>query len=179
MKDYLSLIDSQTLGLPGMRCRDITPIFANPEAFEALLEDLLRDVPNGGFGLVVGIEALGFVLGTAIALRLGKGLVPIRKGGKLPVRTDTLRLLPVRGQERTLELRAGALAPGTRVLLVDDWIKSGTQIAGAIELLAKQGAEVAGVVALNVDENSLTRPLLSRYPFYTVFRNGKPLTLAR
>lgn len=176
VKDYLSRIDPHTLGLPGMRCRDITPIFADPGAFSALLEDLLRGIPSTDFDVVVGIEALGFILATAIAVRTGKGLVPIRKAGKLPVRTETLKLPPVRGQERTLELRADALAPGRRVLLVDDWIKSGTQIAGALELLGKEGAEVAGVIALNVDTNDLTRSLLSHYPFHTVFRDGKPLT---
>lgn len=95
------------------------------------------------------------------------------------MRTEVLRLPPMRGQERTLELRSGALAPGTQVLFVDDWIKSGTQIAGAIKLLEKEGAEVAGVIALNVDTNDLTRPLLFRYPFHTVFRDGKPLRLTR
>jgi adenine phosphoribosyltransferase len=172
MNDYLALIDRQTLGLPGMRCRDITPIFADPLAFDSLVTDLCRDLLRQEVDLVVGLEALGFILATAVAFRLGKGLVPIRKAGKLPVRTDRIELPVIRGQPRTLELRVGALAPGTRVLLVDDWIKSGTQIAGAIELIEVQGATVAAVMSLNVEVNQVTKPLLERYRFHTVMRNG-------
>ncbi len=175
MKDYLERIDRQTLGLPGMRCRDITPIFADPEAFSALVADLCRHVRSTDVDLVVGIEALGFILATAVALRLGKGLVPIRKAGKLPVQSDQLELTVVRGQARRLELRAQALEPGTRVLLVDDWIKSGTQIAGAVQLIEGQRARLAGVMSLNVEVNEVTLALLERYRFHTIMRNGRVL----
>ncbi|MDX2004783.1 MAG: phosphoribosyltransferase family protein [Meiothermus sp.] len=177
MKDYLALIDRRTLGLKGMRCRDITPIFADPEAFATMLDDLQRGLPE--FDLVVGVEALGFVLASAIAVRTGKGLIPIRKAGKLPVRADAITLPEVRGQARTLELRAGAIPPGSRLLLVDDWIKTGTQVAGAIELLERQLGTVAAVVSLNIDENELTRPLLARYRFQTILRDGNLLEVAR
>lgn len=178
MRDYLALIDSQTLGLPGMRCRDITPIFSDPEAFAALLEDLCHGLDPKSFELVVGIEALGFILATAVALRTGKGLVPIRKAGKLPVRTDRLELPEVRGQKRTLELRSGAIPSGTPVLVVDDWIRSGAQMLGAIQLVEGQGGVVAGVLALNIDERESTQPLLAHYRCHTLFRNGKPLALS-
>ena len=172
MKEYLALIDQQTLGLPGMRCRDITPIFADPIAFGSLVTDLCHELNRQDVDLVVGLEALGFIVATAVAGRLGKGLVPIRKGGKLPVRTDRIELPVVRGQPRTLELRAGALGPGTRVLLVDDWIKSGTQIAGAIQLIEGQGASIVAVMSLNVEVNQVTKPMLERYQFLSIMRNG-------
>ncbi len=175
MNNYLRLIDHQTLGIPGMRCRDITPIFADPFAFNALITDLCRDLKTNEIDMVVGLEALGFILATAVASRLGKGLVPIRKAGKLPVRTDRLELPVVRAQPRTLELRSGALEAGTRVLLVDDWIKSGTQIAGAILLIEGQNASIAGVMSLNVEVNQVTKPLLEQYRFHTVMRNGQVL----
>jgi adenine phosphoribosyltransferase len=175
MKDYLARIDRQTLGLPGMRCRDITPIFADPEAFGALVSDLCRHVRPSEVDLVVGIEALGYILATAVAGHLGKGLVPIRKAGKLPVQSDQLELPVVRGQARRLELRAQALATGTRVLLVDDWIKSGTQIAGAVQLIQGQRACLAGVMSLNVEVNEVTLALLERYPFHTIMRNRQVL----
>jgi adenine phosphoribosyltransferase len=173
MNDYLARIDHRTLGLPGMRCRDITPIFADPEAFAALVTDLCRDVRPEDVDVVVGLEALGFIVATAVAGRLCRGLVPIRKAGKLPVRTDRLELPVVRGQPRTLELRTGALEPGARVLLVDDWIKSGTQVAGAVRLIEGQGARVVGVMALNIDANEITRPLLERIRFHTILRDGR------
>jgi adenine phosphoribosyltransferase len=172
VNDYLELIDRQTLGVPGMRCRDITPIFAAPVAFDSLVTDLCRDLNRHEVDLVVGLEALGFILATAVAVRLGIGLVPIRKAGKLPVRTDRIELPVVRGQPRTLELRAGALTSGTRVLLVDDWIKSGTQIAGAIQLIEGQGASIAAVMSLNTEVNQVTKPLLERYRFLSIMQNG-------
>ena len=175
MNNYLRLIDHQTLGIPGMRCRDITPIFADPLAFNALITDLCRDLKTNEIDMVVGLEALGFILATAVASRLGKGLVPIRKAGKLPVRTDRIELPVVRAQPRTLELRSGALEEGTRVLLVDDWIKSGTQIAGAIQLIEGQNASIAGVMSLNVEVNQVTKPLLKQYRFHTIMRNGQVL----
>jgi adenine phosphoribosyltransferase len=175
MNTYLRLIDQQTLGIPGMRCRDITPIFADPLAFNALITDLCRNLKVNDVDVVVGLEALGFILATAVANRLGKGLVPIRKAGKLPVRTDRLELPVVRAQPRTLELRSGALQAGTRVLLVDDWIKSGTQIAGAIQLIEGQNASIEGVMSLNVEVNQVAQPLLERYRFHTIMRNGQIL----
>jgi adenine phosphoribosyltransferase len=175
VNNYLRLIDHQTLGIPGMRCRDITPIFADPLAFNALITDLCRHLNANDIDMVVGLEALGFILATAVANRLGKGLVPIRKAGKLPVRTDRLELPVVRAQPRTLELRSGALAAGARVLLVDDWIKSGTQIAGAIQLIEGQNASIEGVMSLNVEINQVTQPLLEQYRFYTIMRNGQVL----
>lgn len=175
MNNYLRLIDHQTLGIPGMRCRDITPIFADPLAFNALITDLCHNLKTNDVDVVVGLEALGFILATAVASRLGKGLVPIRKAGKLPVRTDRIELPVVRAQPRTLELRSGALEEGTRVLLVDDWIKSGTQIAGAIQLIEGQNASIAGVMSLNVQVNQVTKPLLKQYRFHTIMRNGQVL----
>jgi adenine phosphoribosyltransferase len=175
VNNYLRLIDHQTLGIPGMRCRDISPIFADPLAFNALITDLCRNLKVNDVDVVVGLEALGFILATAVANRLGKGLVPIRKAGKLPVRTDRLELPVVRAQPRTLELRSGALEAGTRVLLVDDWIKSGTQIAGAIQLIEGQNASVTGVMLLNVEVNQVTQPLLEQYRFHTIMRNGQVL----
>jgi adenine phosphoribosyltransferase len=175
VNSYLRLIDHQTLGIPGMRCRDITPIFADPLAFNALITDLCCHLNANDIDVVVGLEALGFILATAVANRLGKGLVPIRKAGKLPVRTDRLELPVVRAQPRTLELRIGALEAGTRVLLVDDWIKSGTQIAGAIQLIEGQHARIAGVMSLNVEVNRVTQPLFEHYRFHTIMRNGQVL----
>lgn len=179
MRSYFDLVDYNTLGLKGMRCRDITPIFADPEAFSELVDDLTQGISADDFDTVVGIEALGFILATAIAVRMGKGLVPIRKAGKLPVESDAVTLPEVRGQVRTLELRANALTPMNRVLLVDDWVKSGTQIAGALELIEGQGARVVGIAALNFDENELTRPLMAQYRVHTLFYGGKPLVESR
>ena len=171
---YLELINHDTLGLPGMRCRDVTPIFADARAFEALLCDLCAPF-GSGVDVVVGLDALGFVLATGVALKLGVGLVPIRKRGKLPVATDAVEV-GKRGD--VFELGRGALGPGQRVLLVDDWIHSGRHVSAALALTERQGAGVIGVTALNIDENDVTRPLLARYFVHTVMRDGQPLETA-
>ena len=169
---YLGLINHDTLGLPGMRCRDVTPIFADARAFKALLQDLCAPFGSSGIDLVVGLDALGFVLATGVALQLGVGLAPIRKRGKLPVATDAVEV-GKRGD--VFELARGALGPKQRVLLVDDWIHSGRHITAALKLVERQGAGVVGITALNIDKNDVTRPLLARYFVHTVMRDGTPL----
>lgn len=79
--DYLQLIDMDTAG---NRC-DVTPLFADYEAFTALVNDLAAPFVDVDIDLVAGIDALGFVLATAVSIHLRKGLLTIRKGGKLPV----------------------------------------------------------------------------------------------
>ena len=86
-RPYLALIDHQT---NGQRC-DVTPLFADYAAFSALVDDLAALVEPLAFDVVAGIDALGFILGAALALRTHTGFVPIRKGGKLPVAVDALR----------------------------------------------------------------------------------------
>ncbi len=120
---------------------------------------------------MAGIDALGFILGAAIAVRLKKGFVPIRKGGKLPVQTDVARFVDYTGQEKSLELRVGAIQPRTRVLVVDEWVETGAQVRAAIELLEKQGGVVIGVASINMEDNSVTRLLRGRYHCHSVWRD--------
>ncbi len=86
MKKYLSLIDRET---PGNRY-DVTPIFTDPEAFKQMVSDLYTPFLDSEIDLIAGIDALGFILGSALAQHTGKGFLPIRKGGKLPVETDSV-----------------------------------------------------------------------------------------
>lgn len=165
MKAYLSLVDTHTQG----RRNDVTPLFADSSAFAELVADLTRPFDPAGIDLVAGIDALGFILGTAMAIRLGKGFVPIRKGGKLPVPTDRLEFIDYTGQPKSLELRAGALQPGTRVLLADEWIETGAQVGAAIELIEHQGGIVIGIAAINIDINTKTRPILEKYHCSTIW----------
>ena len=158
-RPYLALIDRET---SGNRC-DVTPLFADHAAFSALLDDLVPLVEQLTFEAVAGIDALGFILGTALALRCHVGFVPIRKGGKLPVAVDSAACVDYTGQCKTLELRRDVLRPGTRVLLVDEWIETGAQIRAAIRLIEGQGGVIAGIASLHIDDNEQTEPLRARY----------------
>ena len=159
-RTYLRLVDTRA---PGPRY-DVTPVFADHQAFTQLIEDLSDRCRDLDFVLVAGIDALGFILGAALALRMHRGFVPIRKGGKLPVAADTVRFVDYSGQETTLELRAGVLRPSTSVLVVDDWIETGAQVTAAIALVEGQDGIVAGIAGLHMDGNDATRRLAERYP---------------
>lgn len=157
--DYLRLIDTEA---PGGRC-DVTPLFGDYSAFATLVDDLAARFSDTAVDVVAGIDALGFILGTALALRLRVGFLPIRKGGKLPVAVTRAEFVDYTRQTKALELRADALPPRTRVLLVDEWIETGAQVRAAISLIEGQGAVVAGIAAIHLDLNENTRPLLAAY----------------
>jgi adenine phosphoribosyltransferase len=167
MENYLRLVDTHTQG----RRYDVTPLFADPQAFAALVEDLIHPFAEIESDCVAGIDALGFILGAAIAVRLDKGFVPIRKGGKLPVQTDTAKFVDYTAQKKSLELRIGAIRSGTRVLVVDEWVETGAQVQAAIELLERQGGVVIGVATINMEDNAITRLLRSKYQCHSVWRD--------
>jgi adenine phosphoribosyltransferase len=164
--DYLPLIDrSRTL----YKRSDVTPIFAQPTAFAKLVEDLARPYAGERVDQVAGLDAMGFIVGTALALKLGAGFVPIRKGGKLPVLHDEETTTDYSGTAKTLELRRGAFAAGSRVLLADEWIETGSQARAAIALIERAGGVVVGIVAIGFRKNEKTAELWERYRCHGVW----------
>jgi adenine phosphoribosyltransferase len=126
---------------PGILFRDITSLIAHPEGLSATLDHLVEAARPAQPSAVAGIEARGFILGAAIAARLGLGFILLRKPGKLPVATLGVDYALEYGHAR-LELDPTLIAPGERVLLVDDLLATGgTALAGA-ELLRQAGATV-------------------------------------
>ncbi|MBB4658452.1 adenine phosphoribosyltransferase [Parvularcula dongshanensis] len=124
---------------PGIVYRDITPLMADGEAFRRTVEGLASAFKAHRIDKVAGIEARGFVFGAALATALGAGFVPVRKRGKLP--HDTIsRSYSLEYGEDVLELHRDAVAPGERVLLIDDLIATGGTAVAAAELLAELGA---------------------------------------
>jgi adenine phosphoribosyltransferase len=130
---------------PGVTFRDITPVLADGEAFTAVAVALAALV--GDADLVVGVEARGFLLGAAAALAAGTGIVPVRKAGKLP-RVAASRSYDLEYGTATLELPADTIAPGTRVLVVDDVLATGGTALAACDLVEAVGAEVVGFAAM-------------------------------
>lgn len=161
-RDYLRLIDTQTTGAR----YDVTPLFADYAAFAALIDDLSHQLDPALIDLVAGIDALGFILGTALALRLRKGFIPIRKGGKLPVSTDAVDFTDYSATRKSLEVRrtgTGAIPVGARVLVVDEWVETGAQVRAAIALIESHGAVVAGIATIHMDGNEQTDRLEQAY----------------
>ena len=130
---------------PGVLFRDITPVLADAEAFAAVATELASLV--GDAEIVAGVEARGFLLGAAVAVIAGTGLVPVRKAGKLP-RVAASQTYDLEYGTATLELPADTVAPGAKVFIVDDVLATGGTAAAAYALLADVGADVTGFAVL-------------------------------
>ena len=126
---------------PGIMFRDITTLLKDPEGFSTCLEDFVNRYKERDIDLVVGIESRGFILAGALAHRLGKGFVPIRKKGKLPAETEKVEYELEYGRD-ILEIHKDAIKPGQRVLIVDDLIATGGTCLAAAQLVKKLGGEI-------------------------------------
>ena len=151
---------------------DPTSIYINGRAFNDLLDDLCAELVPGSIDVVAGLDAMGFVLGAGIATRIGKGFLPIRKAGKLCVDTDSSSFTNYSGREQNMEMRLPAFASGTRVLLVDQWVETGGTMHGAVQLVEQQGGQVAGMVAIVMEENEQTNRYRENYPCVTAILPG-------
>lgn len=129
---------------PGILFYDITPVLADPNAFQGLLEQLAAPFAANRIDKVAGIEARGFILAASVAEKLQAGFVPIRKPGKLPYKVHREEYELEYGTD-ALEMHIDAVAPGDRVLVVDDVLATGGTAAAASRLLDRVGAEVAGI----------------------------------
>lgn len=132
---------------PGVVFKDITPLLADPVAFGRCVELLSEPFLHLGVDKVLGIEARGFILAAPVALHLGAGFVPLRKGGKLPWKVESESYSLEYGEDR-LEIHADALQPGERVLVVDDVLATGGTASAAARLVARLGAEPVGLACL-------------------------------
>ena len=166
---YLDIMSPNTKG-EKFAWLDPTSIYINGEAFHDLLDDLVSDLANVKCDVVAGVDAMGFVLGTALATRLNLGFLPIRKAGKLCVDTDSVTFSNYSGRTQNMEVRTPAFSEGTRVLLVDQWIETGGTMDGAIRLVKRQGGIVAGLVAIAMESNNKTDEYRECFPCITAVR---------
>jgi len=160
---YLNIMAPNTKG-DKFAWLDPTSIYINQRAFTDLLDDLTADLDGVEFDVVAGLDAMGFVLGAALAARAGVGFLPIRKAGKLCVDTDKVAFGNYSGRTQDMEMRQPAFAPGTRVLLVDQWVETGGTMDGAVRLVERQKGSVAGMVAIAIEDNDRTRGYRATYP---------------
>lgn len=134
--------ETQDFPAEGVLFRDFTNLYANGPAFAETV-DLMCSVieDEGGIDLVAGIEARGFLLCAAVGYRLGAGVLPIRKAGKLPLPTVT-QTYSLEYGEATIEVREGTVPPGSRILLIDDVLATGGTMVAAAGLLRGLGAKI-------------------------------------
>jgi adenine phosphoribosyltransferase len=126
---------------PGITFKDITPLLGDATAFRTAIDLLAEEYRHRGIEVVAAPEARGFVFGAPVALALGVGFVPIRKPGKLPYETISFEYELEYGRD-TLHVHSDALAPGRRVLMVDDVLATGGTMRACRDLIAGIGAEV-------------------------------------
>ena len=168
---YLNIMSPNTKG-EKFAWLDPTSIYINTNAFIDLLDDLLDDLEEIDCDVIAGIDAMGFVLGSALAARLRKGFLPIRKAGKLCVDTKKVDFVNYSKRNQFMEIRFPAFEAGTKVIIVDQWVETGGTMGGAIRLIEQQGGLVKGVIALAIEENDNTKKLRNDYKCFSAVVPG-------
>ena len=125
----------------GVVFRDITTLLADARSYQQVIDYMAHPFVGRPVDLVLGVEARGFLIGSALAYKLGTGVAIVRKPGKLPHRTQKVTYALEYGED-TLEIHEDAIQPGQKVLIADDVLATGGTVAGCIDLVEKLGGEV-------------------------------------
>jgi adenine phosphoribosyltransferase len=128
---------------PGIMFRDVTTLLGNGPGYRAAIGAMAAPFSDAGIEAVAGIEARGFILGGAVADRLGCGFVPLRKKGKLPWKTIGEAYALEYGVD-IIEMHTDAIRPGQKILVVDDLIATGGTAEAAVRLIERSGGKIAG-----------------------------------
>lgn len=149
----------------GILFKDITPLLAEPELFKLAVDTLADRHTESRIDRVCVIESRGFLFGSAVAYRLGAGIVPIRKKGKLPYETLEASYDLEYGTA-TLQVHVDALEAGTRVLLIDDLLATGGTAEASARLIEQLGGKIVEIQFLIELAFLKGREKLTRYPVY-------------
>ena len=125
----------------GILFKDLTPLLSDPESFRKSVDMLAERYQDKKIDLVVGVEARGFIIGAALAYRLGAGVILIRKPGKLPYRTHHTIYELEYGTDQ-LEIHQDAIEPGQKVVIADDLLATGGTMKAAVDLVGKFEGEI-------------------------------------
>jgi adenine phosphoribosyltransferase len=129
---------------PGINFYDITTLMKDPAGWRGVMDALKAHYADLKVDVVVGIEARGFFFAPALAYAIGAGFVPVRKPGKLPAATETVEYALEYGTDR-LQMHKDAVAPGTRVLILDDVLATGGTAAAVASLVERLGGTVVSM----------------------------------
>ena len=142
LKDHIR--DIPDFPRPGVAFKDITPLLGDVDAFRFVVDALTDHFSGQRVDKVLGMEARGFIVAAPVAYRLGAGFVPVRKAGKLPWQVEKQEYVLEYGTD-LLEVHSDAVAPGERVVIVDDVLATGGTAAATVRLVERLGGEVAGL----------------------------------
>lgn len=129
---------------PGIMFRDITSLIQDPDGLKDSIDGLIQSLRTVDCDMVLGLESRGFIFGTAIAYQLHKGFVPVRKKGKLPRETVSMKYALEYG-EAEIEIHKDAIRPGDKVVIVDDLIATGGTLEAACKLVESLGGKVVKI----------------------------------
>jgi adenine phosphoribosyltransferase len=168
MTDSLAALRAAVRDVPdfpkeGILFKDITPILGSGALFRHAVDCFVEANASRKIDKVVGIDARGFLFGAAAAYALGVGFVPVRKKGKLPYRSESVSYALEYG-EANVEIHVDAIAPGERIVLIDDLLATGGTAAAAVELISKVGGELVEAQFLIELEFLKGRALLGGLP---------------
>lgn len=130
---------------PGIMFRDITSVIQDPDGLKLAIDGLVDALKDVDYDLVLGPESRGFIFGVPVAYAMGKGFVPVRKKGKLPRETVSMKYDLEYGQAE-VEIHKDAIKPGQKVVVVDDLIATGGSAEAAVKLAEMLGGEVVKMV---------------------------------
>ena len=153
----------------GILFRDITTLIGDKERFKEVIDVLVKRYSDKKIDAVVAIEARGFVFGGALAHKLGAGMVPVRKKGKLPYKTISASYSLEYGKD-TLEIHEDAIMPGARVLLIDDLLATGGTMSAVIELVKKLKGEIVEIAFIIELSDLKGRANLKGFPVYSMVK---------
>ncbi|MDD5166979.1 MAG: adenine phosphoribosyltransferase [Candidatus Omnitrophica bacterium] len=153
----------------GILFRDITTLLENKKAFKQSVDALAAKYKNKKIDKVVAVEARGFIIGGAIAYKLGAGLVPVRKKGKLPWKTNSVTYELEYGTD-TLEMHQDSLKPGDRILIVDDLLATGGTVKAVTDLVKNQGGKIIGIAFIIELVDLKGKDKLKEYPICSLVK---------
>jgi adenine phosphoribosyltransferase len=153
----------------GIIFKDITPLLQNPQAFQAVIDQLAARYQNKNLKAVVAMESRGFIFGAPFALRLGVAFVPVRKPGKLPHKTHSETYDLEYGKD-TLEIHQDAVSKGDKVLVLDDVLATGGTAAATVRLVEKAGGEVTEAAFLMHLTFLKGQDKLKSTPFFSIIQ---------
>lgn len=145
--------------------KDISPLLANPKAFAFVIDDIIKRYSTNSIDKIIGLDARGFIFGSAVAYKMGIAFVMVRKEGKLPDECSSVDYQLEYGKN-TFEMHKNAIQSQDRVLIVDDLLATGGSVRAAIELIQKHNADIVALEcvielgflnardSLNIDINS-------------------------
>ncbi len=154
---------------PGILFKDITTLLKDKKAFKTAVNTLSNRYKNKKIDVVVAVEARGFILGGAIAQKIGAGFVPVRKSGKLPWKTNSVTYNLEYGTD-TLEMHHDAIKPGDKILIVDDLLATGGTVKAVTDLVKQLQGKIAGIAFLIELTDLKGKEKLKGFPIFSLIK---------